>query len=494
MATANLLPDVQAFLQKPHQDLFIDGQFVAPSSGQYVATVNPATGEVLTRIASGNKADVDAAVRAARNAMEGPWARLHPAERAGLLHKLADLLEARQGDFAQLETLDSGKPIGEAMEEDVPLSIDLFRYYADWATKLTGETLPVSTPGNVMAYTRREPLGVVGLITPWNFPLQMVCLKAAAALACGNTVVVKPAELTSLTALRLAQLFAEVGFPEGVFNVVTGSGSEVGAALAAHDGVDKISFTGGTETGRKIVQASAGNLKKVSLELGGKSPNIVFDDVPDMDAAVEAAFWAIFFNQGEICGAGSRLLLQRSIYDQFVAKLVKMTETIRLGNGLDPETTMGPLISEQHRAQVEEYIESAAADGAQLIARCGELPDKGFFVRPAIFGEVPCQARIAKEEIFGPVLSVIPFEDEAEALQIANDTIYGLAAGVWTSDMSRGHRLAHAIQAGTVWLNTYNLFDVAAPWGGMKQSGYGREYSRHALDEYTQVKTVWVNI
>jgi acyl-CoA reductase-like NAD-dependent aldehyde dehydrogenase len=417
-----------------------------------------------------------------------------PYERGRLLFKAASLIEKNGDELAQLITLENGKPLWEAKKE-VGTAVSWTEYYAGWTTKLLGDTIPVSLPGQFLNYTIREPLGIVAGITPPNYPLTMPLYKAAPALATGNTVILKPSEDTSLIVLRLAELFLEAGLPEGVLNVVTGYGETAGAALANHPDVDKITFTGSTDVGRELVRASAGNLKKVSLELGGKSPNIVFADA-DLEAALKGVFMGIFFCQGEICPAGSRLFVEEAIYEQFVGQLADMAKTVRLGHGLDPETKMGPLVSRNQQERVLGYIEQGKAANAEVLAGGGK-PDgdlaNGFFVRPTVFAKVKNEMSIAREEIFGPVVCALPFKDLPDAIRQGNDTPFGLAAGVWTRDLRKAHQAAAALEAGTVWVNCYNAFDNASPWGGFKQSGWGREKGPYGLDLFTQIKSVVIN-
>ena len=483
----------QIGVERRAQDrLWIGGEWGAAASGATFATYNPSTGAELTQVASADAADVDRAVAAARQAFVDPtWSRMDAADRGALLWRIADGIAARADDLARIETLDNGKPLREA-QIDIATAVDAFRYYAGWATKLEGETIPVR--GNVLNYTLREPLGVVGAIVPWNFPLVMAAWKVAPALACGNTMVLKPAEQTPLSALELAGIAQEAGLPPGVLNVVTGFGETAGAALVAHPDVDKIAFTGSTEVGRLIMREAAGTLKKVSLELGGKSPNIVLEDA-DLDAAARGAFAGIFYNNGQCCTAGSRLLVHESVQDALLEKLAERAAKMQPGEPLDPKRRMGPVISEEQLERVLGYIEKGRAEGAELMTGGGRAEyENGWWVQPTVFRGVTEQQTIAQEEIFGPVLAAMPFRDDEEALDIANRSMYGLAAGVWTSNVKRAHRFARALHAGTVWINTYHPLDAASPFGGYKQSGFGRELGGHALELYTQVKSVWVDL
>jgi acyl-CoA reductase-like NAD-dependent aldehyde dehydrogenase len=467
--------------------LIVGGKSVLAKSGKTIDTVNPATGSVLTTLARAEAVDVDEAVRSARAGFEA-WAKVPHADRAQVLWKVGEILMKRLDELARLETLDTGKPITASRMVDVPRSADTFFYFSGWATKIHGETIPVKGP--FLNYTVREPLGVVGAIIPWNFPLLLACRKVAAALAAGNAVVLKPPEQASLTSIELGKILLEAGAPPGLLNVITGLGEEAGAALVAHPGVDKISFTGGTATGKRIMQSAANTLKKVTLELGGKSPNIVFADA-DIDVATGAAVRAVFYNAGEICTAGSRLLVDKTIHDRVIEGVVAGAKALKVGDPLEGSTQMGPLITKEHMALVERYIASGQSEGAM---RRSGTPRKGpgFFVEPTVFDAVSEKMTIAREEIFGPVLSVIPFDGLEEAARIADATEFGLAAGVWTKDIGRAHALASRLKAGTVWINTYNLFDAASPYGGYKQSGFGRENGEEVLRDLTQTKSVWV--
>lgn len=476
--------------------LFIDGRFVDSQSGKTFKSISPHDGSVVAEVAEGDKADIDAAVAAARAAYENTWSSMPAGERAKLLLKMADLIEARAMELAQLETLDMGGPI-MLTSGMAPHTAETVRYWAGMTTKIHGMTTPCMRPGEYLGYTLREPLGVVGGITPWNGPLTMAVWKTAPALACGNTVVLKPAEHTPMTALEVARIAAEAGIPDGVINVVPGFGPTAGAALAQHPGVDKISFTGEHVTGRLIVQMSTGNLKTVTLELGGKSPHIIFDDV-DLETAVSNALFGLYLNSGQICAAGTRLLVQDTIYDRFVERFVERSRQIAIGNPLDFSTRMGPLVSEEQLRKVQRYVEIGKKEGAHL--RCGGRQPtdpalaKGFYYEPTVFADVDNTMQIAQEEIFGPVASIVRFRDEAEAVRLGNDVIYGLAAGVETKDITRAHRIAKRLQAGTVWINTWHMVEANAPFGGYKLSGWGRENGLPMVEHLTRLKQVWVDL
>lgn len=473
--------------------ILINNEWRNATSGKTFPVLNPATEEVLAHVAEGDATDVDVAVKAARRAFEsGPWSSMSARERGRILMRLANLLDTHKEELAELETMNNGKPIAETRGADLPLSIQTFEYYSGLADKIHGDTIPVD--GNFLNYTLREPAGVVGQIIPWNFPLLMAAWKLGPALATGCTVVLKPAEQTPLTALRLGELMVEAGLPPGVVNIVPGYGPTAGAAIAKHPDIDKVAFTGSTEVGKVVMKtASESNLKRVSLELGGKAPNIVFADA-DLDAAVDGAVRGIYFNQGEVCCAGSRIFLEEKIHDAFLSKLKDRADKLVVGNPLDPKTQMGAQVSEEQFKKILSYIESGKSEGALVVAGGTPAANKGYFIRPTVFDRVTDKMKIAQEEIFGPVTCALTFKDSNELPNRANDTIYGLSAGIWTRDIGKAHRTAKAIKAGTVWINCYNQFDAASPFGGFKQSGFGRELGKYALELYTQVKSVWVSL
>ncbi len=470
--------------------LLIDGQFRPALSGRTFETLNPATGEVLAHVAEAGVEDVDLAVAAARRAFEEVWGPMRAADRGAALLRFAEVIRQHSEELVELESLDSGKPVSAIRRQDLPAVIDTLTYYAGWADKITGTVVPARP--DALTYTVREPLGVVGAIIPWNFPLMIGMWKIAPALACGCTVVLKPAEITPLTALKLGELALEAGLPPGVLNVVPGFGKVAGQAITDHPDIDKVTFTGSPVVGRQILQGSAGNLKRVTLELGGKSANIIFPDA-DVDAAVRAAGSGIFFNTGQVCSAGSRILVHESIHDEVAEKLAARAKGMRLGNPQETGTSMGPVVSEVQMNRILNYIEVGRQEGAQIVTGGARHGDRGYFIEPTVFAGVRHEMRISQEEIFGPVAAVIPFRDDDEALRLANGTVYSLAAGVWTADMTRAHRFTRKLKAGTVWVNTYGPTDIRLPWGGVRDSGFGREHGEEAIDNFTEPKVVWIN-
>jgi len=484
--------EADSFVHAQHK-LLIDGEWVEAASGETFTSINPATEETLAEVAHGQAEDIDRAVRAARKAFadDSPWRRMNASDRGRLIWRISELIEEHGDELAMLESLDNGKPYSVARAADVPLAADLFRYMAGWTTKIEGTTVPISAlpaPGEYLAYTLREPVGVVGQIIPWNFPLLMAAWKLGPVLACGCTVVLKPAEQTPLSALRLGELMHEAGLPAGVVNIVTGFG-DAGAALAAHDDVDKVAFTGSTEVGRLIVKAATGNLKKVSLELGGKSPNVVYADA-DLEGAIAGAANGIFFNHGQCCNAGSRLYVQKQIFDDVVSGVADAAKSIKLAPGTDPEAQMGPLISDEQFGKVLGYLDSGREDGAKAVTGGKRSGERGYFVQPTVLTDTNPNMKVVREEIFGPVVCAIPFDSPDEIVPVANETNYGLAAGVFTRDLSKAHRTAKRLRAGTVWINTYHVFDAAMPFGGYKESGWGREMGSQVLNNYLETKSV----
>ena len=473
--------------------LLINNRWVPAESGRTFGTINPSTGEEICQVAEADSADVDRAVKAARNAFEnGPWRKMPASERGRLLHRFADLVEKNADELARLESLDNGKPVAVARAVDVPASVSCYRYFAGWADKVHGKTIPID--GDYFCYTKHEPVGVVGQIIPWNCPVLMQAWKLAPALATGNTVVMKPAEQTPLSALRIGELIVEAGFPEGVVNMLPGYGPTAGAAIAEHMDVDKVAFTGSTEVGHLIMGAAARtNLKRVTLELGGKSPNIVFADT-DLDEAVEGAHFGLFFNHGQCCCAGSRVFVEEKIYDQFVERSGARARKRTVGDPFDPATEQGPQVDQAQFDKVMGYIDSGRSEGAKLVCGGGRVGNRGYFIEPTVFADVDDEMTIAREEIFGPVMSVIPFKSVDEVIARANRTNYGLAAAVWTRDIKKAHAIADSVRAGTVWVNCYNILDTRAPFGGFKQSGIGRELGEYGLQQYTEVKTVTVKL
>jgi aldehyde dehydrogenase (NAD+) len=490
---STLPPPTEAQTASLATKLLINNRWVPSESGKTFATVNPSTGKEICQVAEADAADVDKAVKAARAAFEqGAWKKMRASERGYLLHRLADLIEKNADALARLESLDNGKPLHVAKAVDVAKTIACYRYFAGWADKVQGKTIPID--GEFFCYTRHEPIGVVGQIIPWNYPMLMQAWKLAPALATGNTIVMKPAEQTPLSALRIGELILEAGFPEGVVNMLPGFGPTAGAAIARHMDVDKVAFTGSTEVGRLIMVAAAqSNLKRISLELGGKSPNIIFEDT-DLDDAVEGAHLGLFVNQGQSCCAGSRVFVEEKVYDQFVEKSIARARKRKVGDPLDPKTDQGPQVDLAQFNRIMSYIESGKSEGATLACGGERVGDRGYFIQPTVFSDVRDDMKIAREEIFGPVMSVIPFKDMDEVIQRANRTSYGLAAGVWTRDIKKAHAVANAMRAGTVWVNCYHVLDTRAPFGGFKQSGMGRELGEYGLQQYTEVKTVTVKL
>lgn len=485
------LKSTNSFLEGTKK-LFINGQFVPSVTGESFETIDPATEKILTKVSSAQPEDIDIAVKSARKAFEsGPWSKLSGSERANLIFKLADLIEENAKVLARLESLDNGKPYAVALEDDMPDVAEYFRYYAGWATKFYGQTIPYSP--EYVTYTRHEPIGVVGAIAPWNFPLNMVAWKLGAPLATGCTVVLKPAEQTPLTALYLAELIKQAGFPDGVINILPGLGKTAGEALINHKDVDKITFTGSTITGKHIMKQASETVKDITLELGGKSPNIIMEDA-DLSIAIQGAFDGIMYNHGQDCSAGSRIYVHQKHYEQVVKELAELAKSVKLGNGLDPDTDMGPLVSKAQQDKVLDYIESAKKQGAEIAAGGKKGLDKGYFVEPTIIVNATDDMKVTREEIFGPVAVVLPFDTVDEVIKRANDSDYGLAAGVWTENVTTAHSVANQLKAGTVWINCYGLEPAEAPFGGYKQSGIGRDNGKDALDNFTEVKTVWISL
>src|SRR5580692_8608973 len=471
-------------------DLLIGGRRLPAQSGRYFETLDPANEQVITQVAEADAADIDAAVASARAAFEGEWGHMRAADRGNALLRLADLIRQNQDALIELESLDSGKPVSAIKRQDLPAVLDTLTYYAGWADKINGQVIPARP--DALTYTVREPMGVVGAIIPWNFPLMIGMWKIAPALACGCTVVLKPAELTPLSALKIGELALRAGFPAGVLNVVPGFGKTAGQALVDHPDVDKVTFTGSPAVGRQILRGAAGNLKRVTLELGGKSANIIFPDA-DLESAVRAASAGVFFNSGQVCSAGSRILVHQDVYEEVVERIASRAASIRLGDPMQTATGMGPLVSEVQMKRVLDYIDIGRREGATVVTGGGRSGETGYFVKPTVFSGVTHEMRISQEEIFGPVAAVISFKDEEDALRIANGTVYNLAAGVWSSDISRVHRFTRRLKAGTVWVNTFGPTDVRLPWGGSRDSGFGREHGDMAIENFTDPKVVWIN-
>jgi len=488
--TIKLSQIVSDFL-KEEKKLFINGEFISSTHNKKFETLNPASNEVLTEVYDASDEDVESAVQAAKDAFEnGQWSTMTPLERGDLIYKLATLIEEHSQYIAEIDSLDNGKPISEVLENDLPNAIGQFKYFSGWASKITGQHIPVN--GNYLNYTRHEPVGVVGQIIPWNFPFMMAAWKIAPALATGCTVILKPAEQTPLSALYLAKLVQEAGFPKGVVNIITGHGETTGTALVKHPLVNKIAFTGSTEVGRLIMKEAANTMKRVTLELGGKSPNIVLEDA-NIDKAVKGVFAGIMYNQGEVCSAGSRAYVHSSIYDEFVEKLVTLAKDVKIGGGLQSDITMGSLVSQEQKDRVMNYIEIGKSEGAKLVCG-GGASEQGCFVEPTILADVEDDMRVSREEIFGPVLVVSKFDAEREVVDRANDSAFGLGAGIWTENITKAHNIANKLKSGSVWINCYNATDPGSPFGGYKNSGFGREMGSYALDNYTEVKSIWVNL
>ncbi len=488
-------PPTTEFLAKSPHKLLIDGQWVGAASGKTYASINPSDGQKLAELASAGREDVDRAVAAARRALDGPWGQLTPAQRESSLRRIGDLIAAHSDELAELESIDNGKPISHTRLIDAPAATRLVYNFAGWPTKIAGETPAVSIP-NHFVYTRREPVGVVGIIIPWNYPLIHAMQKVSPALACGNTVILKPAQLASLAVVRLGELMQAAGLPPGVVNIITGPGTVIGAAMAEHPDINKLQVTGSTAVGRSVIRASAGNLKRLALELGSKAPNIIFADA-NLDESLPGAFKAAFGNTGQSCVAGARLFVQKPIFDEVTARLVELAQATRIGHALNPATELGPIVDQTQTNTILNYIKSGQEQGATLVCGGQQLTagdfGRGFYIQPTIFTNMRDEMVIAREEIFGPVLPIFSFETEAEVIERANDTVYGLAAGVWTGDVGRAHRLGARLRAGVVWVNTYDLFDPAVPFGGFKGSGYGRDNGREVIEAYTEVKSVWVS-